>query len=161
MISLLFILLHLHPLHVSVCEANFNSNQKIFEFSQRIFLDDLELTLNKENNSSLDLTHPKDKMQLDSIIKKYIFQRVRFGIDNKKINLHYIGHEVEEGVYWIYFETPPVKNEINEIEFTNTVLFDYYDDQSTIIQIKIGDKTRSYRLIGDHKEEKVPFNPQN
>jgi len=145
----------LHPLHVSVCEIHFNSESKVFEFSQRIFLDDLELALNKENHSEFDLTHPKSKASLDSALKNYLFQKVRISVDNKKLNLTYVGHEVEDGVYWIYFESLPARNDFTEIEISNTALFELYDDQSTILQIKVGDRLKGYRLHDDHVEERI------
>jgi len=145
-------------MHISVCEINFNAKSKNFEFSQRIFLDDLELALNKENHSNYDLTHPKSKVELDSIIKKYLLKKVGISVANKKLKLEYVGYEVEEGVYWIYYESSPLNDRFQEISVRNTALFELYDDQSTILQVKMGDSVRAYRLHDNVIEEKIAFN---
>jgi len=150
-----FMLLLFHPLHVSVCEMNFNANSNKFEFSQRIFLDDLELALNKQNNLRLDLTHTSATDQIDSVLNDYLKDKVILKVDGKTIPLKYLGHEVQEGVYWMYLESIAIANHFDEIQLKNDVLFELYDDQSTIIQLNNEEKSKNFRLSRDKVEVSI------
>ncbi|MEO1098652.1 MAG: DUF6702 family protein, partial [Bacteroidota bacterium] len=56
----------LHPLHVSVCEIEYDSNKKSLEIIQRIFLDDLESEIRLDlNQPELDITLPNNGLTLD------------------------------------------------------------------------------------------------
>jgi hypothetical protein len=65
----------LHPLHVSVTEAEFNAKNKSLQIISRIFIDDLELSIKNEKHlESFDLLEPKNGMTTDQMVSAYVLE---------------------------------------------------------------------------------------
>lgn len=142
---LLIVFANTHPYHISVCDIVHKSDQKTLQVSQRVFLDDLEETLNERFKITIDVTNPKRPAYRDSLIQVYLFENINITVDGKTKKRTYIGNEIEEDGMWCYIEYFGVKN-INSLEITNTVFFDKFDDQANIIHLKYAGKTRSLKL---------------
>jgi len=135
----------LHPFHVSVCEIEYDEETKALQISERVFLDDLEETLNKVYNVRIDVVNPENKAYLDSLIQEYMMNHLKITIDGKQKKRKYIGHEIEQDALWCYIEYYGVKK-MKSVSITNTIFFELYDDQNTLIHFNYNGKTKSKRL---------------
>lgn len=148
-----------HPFHVTVCEIEHDTSTKALQVSQRMFLDDLEQTLDKTYHVRMDIMHPDDKQLRDSLIQDYVLSHLTITVDGKPRKRAYIGHEIEDDVMWCYVEYYGVKK-LESVDITNTVFFDVYDDQSTIVHVKYNGETKSKRLTRLKPAEHFEF-PKN
>jgi uncharacterized protein involved in tellurium resistance len=149
----------LHPFHVSVCDVEINSEAKAVQISQRIFLDDLELTLNNTFGTRLIIDDESTKVARDSLIELYLKDRLIVLIDGKKKTARYLGSEFEQDGIWCYIEIEGVKK-VKQVEVTSTILYEEFDDQANIIHFKSGDYEKSVKL--DEKNPQVTFEvPRN
>ena len=155
LVAILYLLIH--PIHISVCELQYSSENKSFQFSQRIFVDDLEQAINKLNDSKIDLTKLSEQSR-DSYLRKYLENKIELSIGNLKVKLNYLGSEVEEGVCWIYLESQRIENEFSKFSLKNIPLFELFDDQSTILQVENNGEIRSYRLTVEKQQEEININ---
>ncbi len=146
----------LHPFHVSVCEVEHDAETKAIQISERVFLDDLEETLNKVYNVRLDVMNPEDTQLRDSLVQHYILSHLIITVDGKQKKRKYLGHEIEEDALWCYIEYYGVKK-IKELSITNTVFFEMYDDQNTLVHIKYNGVTQSKRLTPQKPTEVFTF----
>ncbi len=135
----------LHPFHVSVCEVEHDVATKVIQVSERVFLDDLEETLNKVYDVQLDIMNPNDTQLRDSLVEHYILSHLIITVDGKQKKRKYLGHEIEEDALWCYIEYYGVKK-MKELSITNTLFFEMYDDQNTLVHIKYNGVTQSKRL---------------
>lgn len=128
-----------HPFHVSVCDIFYNPRAQRIELAQRIFLDDLEETLRSYGDDPyLDITHPKDSVRVDSLLKAYYTEKLSLWVDGKLQSLSYLGHERKENNMWSYLETQKkVRRPPKRIEIRNTLLFEQFRDQQNLIKIRI------------------------
>lgn len=140
-----FIASLIHPFHVSVCEIEHDPETKALQISQRVFLDDLEETLNHVYNIQIDIVKPENRVFRDSLVQNYIMKHLIVTIDGKHRKRSYLGHEIEKDVLWCYIEYYGVKK-IKTLRITNTVFFELYDDQNTILQVEINGITKNKRL---------------
>jgi hypothetical protein len=155
MMLIILLAVLVHPIHISVAEVRFSEDSKTFQLSQRIFVDDLEAAINKENSTSLDILKLEDSVR-NKILRRYLLAKIEIRFDNKKTVLNYIGSEMEEGVCWVYFESAKTKS-FKQITLKNVALFELFDDQSTIIQIEKDKTVKSFRLFGEKVEEIIVF----
>lgn len=163
MVSLIFIWFKvislLHPFHVSVCDVVVNSEAKAIQISQRIFLDDLEVTLYKTFGTRLLIDDEGSKEVRDSLIELYLQDRLKVMVDGKAKEARYLGSEFEVDGIWCYIEIEGVKK-VKDIQITSTVLYEEFDDQANIIHFKTGDYEKSVKL--DAKNPQVTFTvPKN
>lgn len=140
----------LHPFHVAVCEVEHDEETKALQVSQRVFLDDLEETLNKVYKVRLDIINPRDIQVRDSLIQHYMLSHLTITIDEKQKKRKYLGHEIEEDALWCYIEYYGVKK-MTRLNITNTIFFEMYDDQNTLVHVTYNGIIKSKRL--------TPVNP--
>lgn len=143
-----------HPFYISVTEINLNSLDKTLEVSCKMFADDLEQTINKNNKSELDISSEKDKAKLNIYIPAYIKSHLSFSVDGKPVNLSYIGFEKDKESAFCYFQVYNVSS-LKKIDIINSILQDFTSDQINIIHVTVNGKRQSTRL--DYPDKNVSF----
>src|SRR5690242_4783382 len=73
----------LHPFYIAVTEINHNAKDKDLEISCKMFAEDLEQILEKNNKATLDITADKDKAAFDRYIPDYIGKHLNLTVDGK------------------------------------------------------------------------------
>ncbi len=146
-----------HPMHVSICEIELDSDRKAIEISQRIFTDDLERELAMELGvPNLDMGL-KSKEWMDAEFKKYVQKHFAVEVDNKRLQTEYLGYELNAEVTFIYVQVPKVKK-AKSVSVKYDVLTRVYDDQINLVHVKVGGVTKSMRLERGKSSDSVQFN---
>lgn len=145
-----------HPFHVSVTEINHNAADKTLEISCKIFTDDFEKVLAKDYSTKVDLTNPPNKAQMDSLVKKYIFGHLALKVNGKLVSLVYVGFEHESEAVYGYVEVDNVPS-VNKIDITNSLMYDMFDDQISIIHMIVNGNRKSTKLNYPEKETSFSY----
>ncbi|MFD1142460.1 DUF6702 family protein [Larkinella insperata] len=122
-----------HPVHTSVTQMQYNAAEKTFEVSLRVFTDDLEEALTKENNNQRVRLNDKDAN--NPLVERYI--RRHFGLANssrQRKPFRYLGKEQEMEATWIYVEVPysePVEGSVLQ----QSLLTELFDDQVNLVNV--------------------------
>jgi hypothetical protein len=155
MINIIFLLVtFFHPFYVSVTEINHNSKNKTIEISSKIFFDDLEHDIEKENKISFDIIKPIDKVKVNALIANYVKKHLILKIDGKVYALNFVGYEIQGEAAWCYFEIPKI-NKISTIEINNNILHQLHAEQINMLNVTVAGKRQSTKL--DAPDSKVSF----
>ena len=147
----------LHPLHVSICEIEYDPSSKSLEIIQRIFLDDLESEIRLDLGlPELDITVPDNGSTLDDMAEAYLFKRLKFEINGKEASYNYLGHEIEGEAILCYIEIEKVKK-LKSIKVHSDILLDFFDDQINIIHVEVEDRIRSMKLTPRNRSEEFQY----
>ena len=144
-----------HPLHVSTTEVNYNLKEKTAEISCRIFSDDFESILAKRYKQKTDLSNPAMKTAMNEIVKKYLVSHLQIKINGKPTIVNYVGYEIDHEATNIYLEVEKI-NSFKTIEINNTILYDLFDDQMSIIHLTKGNVRKSTKIL--YPEQKFTSN---
>jgi hypothetical protein len=157
--SLLLALLgHVHPIHLSVTEINYNEKDKALQITSRIFIDDLELSIQKDlNDDGLDILKPENNRTTDQLVSAYVLKHLKVKVDGKLHALKYLGSEVEGLAIICYIEIPNIKK-LKTIETMNDVIMETHSDQSNLVHITYKGKVKSVRLVRNEPRQVVAFN---
>lgn len=144
---ILFSFLGLHPVHLSVTNIEYVENQKKFEISIRVFINDFEKIVDYQNNIKLNLGTSKELPKANYYIDKYIFKHLKI-----KINGSYIPEskfllkkkEKKDVTLWLYYEVKNNKKNISEIEVFNNLMTDLYRDQKNMVILTIFGKQYAF-----------------
>lgn len=134
-----------HPFYISMTDLEYNNKTKTLQVSVRIFTDDLEKTLRKNCNCKVDLTQTEKKSQMNSLINNYLQQHLAVRINNKNVNLQFIGFQNEEESTWSYFEAATILPP-KQIVINNSLLHDYKTEQINMLHIKAQGKEITEKL---------------
>ena len=145
-IACLFLLFSLafttHKYYLSLTQIEYNNNQKSLEVIINVFMDDIELAINKEYGVDLRLTTKQELEDVDVYFEKYLRKNLSFLVNNKLIEYNFIGKEYEGDLVYFYIESTAIENPLS-LKVTNTILFTYFDQQQNVIKFKNGSKRQS------------------
>ncbi len=147
----------MHPLHVSVCEIEYDTESRSLEIIQRIFLDDLETQIRLDRDQpELDITLPDGELTTDQLVEAYLKKRLQFVVNDKQAVYSYLGHEIDGDAMVCYIEIEKVKK-LKSLRVRSTILTDVFDDQINIVHVEVGHKLKSMKLTPDHREEEFRY----
>lgn len=145
---------HRHPFYIAVTEINLNTSDKTLEVSCKMFADDLEQIIEKNNHAQLDISSDKDKASFDKYIPAYVKNHLGLAIDGKTGNLSYIGFEKEKESAFCYFQVENVSS-LKKLDVFDSLLHDFTSDQINIIHVTVNGKRQSTKL--DYPEKNASF----
>lgn len=134
-----------HPFHVSTTEINHNALDKTLEISCKVFTDDFESALAKQYHTKADLSAVNMKSAMDTLVKKYINSHLLLNTDGKTLVMKYLGFEKENEAVYAYLQVDNIST-IKKIVITDSILYDLYDDQISIIHFIVGGNRKSTKL---------------
>jgi len=161
MITLFYsFLLLLHPIHLSVSEINYSETDKALQITSRIFLDDLELSIqNQLNKPGFDLLQPGKDFTTEKLISDYVLQRLSVKLDGKLQKMNFLGFEREDPAIICYIEIENVKK-FKTIEVKNEVIMETHNDQSNLVHVTYKGPIKSMRLVREKPADTFTFDPK-
>ena len=145
-----------HKYYLSLTEINFNKETKAVQVIINVFMDDIELALNKDFGIDLQLTTKKELKNNGIYFKKYLHKKLEFTINNKIQNFNYIGKEYDGDFVFFYLEIENVEN-VKTLSVSNKVLTDHFPKQQNLIKVKVGKKNKSVLLSKEAYKTSIKF----
>lgn len=144
----------MHEFYVSVCEIDYNEENKSLEIALKLFTDDLEKAIEKQGVVGYKLD---DTEKSDEYLFKYLKNGFQLTVNGKKIEYTFIGKEVLlDNVTWCYMEAKGIA-EVKSVEVMNALLTELFDDQKNMVHVKVGDKTKSLILRKSANKDVLNF----
>lgn len=134
-----------HPFYISLTELRYNPNNKSLEIAQKIFWDDLEVALGDIHSTKVDFLNPTDRRALEEMAKSYLLEKNEILVNGKKVQLKYLGFEIEEEAAWFYLEAEKVPVP-KTVEIHNEVLLQHFEGQQNIINFYVDKRPKSLIL---------------
>lgn len=144
----------LHKFYVSIYQIDFVPDKKRVEITARIFMDDLNLALEKEFKIK---THIGEKSQTSEdliLLQKYLNTHLRITVDNTAQVPLFLSTEIDNNVVVVYLKINEIKK-FKSIKIFNNALLDLYPDQQNIIQTNFYNNKRNYIFTGDYFVESI------
>ncbi len=128
----------LHDIHISKCNIHYKSSSTALQISTSIFIDDLELALERHGADKLYIGTEKEDEEADEWIREYLLNYIKIKLNGRELQFHFIGKEMTDDLaaIWCYLEVEDLQNFTGELEIENAVFLELYDDQQNIISIK-------------------------
>ncbi len=145
-----------HKYYLSLTEIAFNEKQQSIQIIMSVFMDDIELVLNKKNNIDLRLTTQEELANNDVYFKTYLEETFFIKTDGIEKKINYLGKEYESDLVYFYLEVLEVNN-FNTIEVTNKVLISQFPEQQNLIKLKKGSKHKSVLLTQEKDKSLLKF----
>lgn len=144
----------MHEFYVSVCEIDYNEENKSLEIAIKLFTDDLELAIQEQGAIDFKID---DTKKADVYIAKYLKSGFQVKVDEVDLDYEFIGKEVSlDNVTWCYVEVKEVTG-VSSIEIKNALLTELFDDQKNMVHVRVNDKTKSLILRKSELEGTLNF----
>ncbi len=145
-----------HKFHTSFTEADYNAKERSLQITLRTFPDDLENILTKRNGGKKGVRVDR-KQETEPLLVAYLQET--FQLKNAKgeiVKLSWVGMDAGVDSAWLYFEAPMPEG-LAGAELRNQFLFDLYDDQINLVNVKHADKKHPFTFkSGDGYQPLAP-----
>lgn len=145
-----------HPIYVSVLDMEHNANEQTLEISCKIFTNDFETVLRKNAAHKLDLINPSDKNEAEKLVSDYIRKHIKINIDDKPVDMGFLGYEKADESIESYFQVDNVKS-VKKISVEDDILYEYKSEQMGIIHALVNKVRKSIRLNNPEKKAVFEF----
>lgn len=145
-----------HKYYLSLTQIEYRSEKKSVQITINVFMDDIEVALNKDYNIDLRLDTEKELPKNDAYFKEYLEKNLHFKINNKKKQFNFIGKEYDGDLVYFYLEIEEVQ-ELNTIEIKNKILTTHFPKQQNLIKSKVGKKHKSILLTAKNDKGLLKF----
>jgi hypothetical protein len=138
-----------HDIHVSVSEVTWKAQSSSFEVSVKIFIDDLETALVKEGQGTgLQIGTEKESAKAEDIIAAYLEKHFHITMDGIQLPAEWVGKETTEDfmAIWCYITYPAIKDP-KKCTISNDIMFELYDDQRSIMDIRMTSTHKAYTIF--------------
>ncbi|WP_037315301.1 DUF6702 family protein [Salegentibacter sp. Hel_I_6] len=145
-----------HEFYLSVTEIEYNNEKQSLQIITRVFIDDFQNVLNERYSEDLQLSEGDEEGPVLENITKYLAQKLRLNTNGIELQLNYLGKEYDADQLILYIEVENVSS-FNNIEVTNGILTDLFDDQKNVVHVKVNGKTKSLLLMRQQETENLSF----
>jgi len=144
--------LWLHPVHVSLLNIDLYPETGRIEIVFKLFSDDFEHLIMNKYNVGLDIINRVDPGDKTEFINKYINEAFELRINGTKIDgWEYTGNQMDEQSIWLYYKNSWPGN-MKEVSVTDSVMMDYYEDQTNMVIVSWPGKQNGYCLNNKERE---------
>jgi len=145
-----------HDFHLSKTDVNYKTENEALQVTVHTFIDDTEEALRTIEDLEYKFFETKEHMATDSIFSLYLQENLIIKVDGKEQEFYYLGKEQSDdilGVY-TYLEIEGI-SEFKQIEISNSILMDIFDDQKNIINVKVDNKSKAFHILtkGDSSKQ--------
>ena len=130
-----------HPVHFSVINMEYNDKTEAFDISIKLFTDDFEKIINKNDNVVLNLGKENQLKDCNKFIDKYIKKNFVIVFDkkavSKKSELQKFTVNENDKAIWIYYTLKSKKP--RKVLIRNTLMNDLYNDQKNLFIFTVKD----------------------
>ena len=148
-----------HDFHLSRCQMVYSATDQALQITMHMFIDDLELALEKQGHQQLYITDEREHPAADSLLFNYLQRSIELTANGQALQYQFIGKEPSSDLQavWCYLEVeqfvPP-----KEMTIHNALMLELYDDQKNIVTLKVpGVKGGHYLMEKGHQKEIIQF----
>ena len=135
----------LHKYYISLCEIEYVEDKQTVQIILGVFIDDLEVTLNKDQDKKLFLATEKEVLNINKVYEAYLNKHFKVTVNQILKSYNFIGKEYDDDIVRFYLEISNIK-QLNTIAITNTSLFRDFESQQNIIKIKVNKLNKTFYL---------------
>ena len=146
----------LHKFYVGVFQIDYFKEKKAVQITARLFIDDLEKALYKKHNKHIYITTKDEIAEANTLIANYLSEKLKIKINNKSQSLQFLTKEQEENIVICYLKIP-FKDNIKDLEITNTVLSDIFKEQQNLVHLNLNSNKKTLLFTNTETNQKLKY----
>lgn len=146
--------LNTHKFYASLAQVEYNNETKSLEVALRLFADDFELALARNENHHISLDNA-DEIAAPAIRFLTRHFEVRNGKGEVK-KLNWVGIETQVDTVWLYFEVP-LPEGVQGATLRNAVFLNLFETQVNTVIAKHGERRHDMTFKSGDAESKLLF----
>jgi hypothetical protein len=146
----------MHRFYLSLTEVHVDTKKHTLNISCKMFTDDLETALNKNNSKKIEISGTSKSKELDGLLIDYLNKNFKINVDGKLLKLKYVGFEIENDGIWCYMEVTGFTGKGN-VAVYDSLLYDDFPEQSNLVNFYWDEESKSAKLSNPDKMVEFKF----
>jgi hypothetical protein len=138
-----------HKFYMAIFQVNYAPEKRMLQITSRIFVDDLNLALEKKYGKKTFLGADKESADDQEMLKKYFAENLQIKVNGQSKSVVFLSKELDSNVLICYCRVTDI-SKLHSVEITNTILTHWNSEQQNILH---------FTAFGDKKT--VLFTPSN
>ena len=145
-----------HKFYVGVFQIDYFKEKKAVQIIARLFIDDLEKALHKKHNKHFYITTKDEVADANSYIAMYLQDKLKIKINNKIQTIQFLTKEQEDNIVICYLKIN-FKDYIKDLEITNNVLSDIFNEQQNLLHLNINGNKKTILFTNTEPNQKLKY----
>lgn len=125
-----------HKFYMGIYQINYASEKKMLQVTSRIFVDDLNKTLEKKYNRKFFIGSDKETVESVELLKKYLAENFTIKINGQSKTMNFLSKELDDDVLVCYLNLKDI-SKISSLEIHNSVLIDCFPEQQNLVHVTV------------------------
>jgi hypothetical protein len=145
-----------HKFYMAIFQVNYAPEKKMLQITSRIFMDDLNLALEKKYGKKTNLGLEKETVEDLNLLKKYFNENLIIKVNGQSKPVVFMSKDVEGDVLISYCRVSDVAK-LQSAEITNTVLTHWNSEQQNILHCTAFGEKKTVLFTASNKTEVLKF----
>jgi hypothetical protein len=145
-----------HKFYMAIFQVNYAPEKKMLQITSRIFVDDLNLALEKKYGKKTFLGTEKESNEDVTNLKKYFAEQLLFKVNGQVKPVLFLSKEIEGDLIICYCKLTDIPK-IQSVEITNTVLTHWNSEQQNILHFNAFAQKKTVLFTASNKTEVLKF----
>ena len=145
-----------HKFYMAIFQVNYAPEKKMLQITSRIFVDDLNLALEKKYGKKTFLGADKESADDQAILKKYFVENLQIKVNGQTKPVAFLSKEVEGDILICYCRVTDV-SKLHSVEITNTFLTHWNSEQQNILHFTAFGEKQTLLFTTSNKTEVLKF----
>ncbi|MGQ3678330.1 DUF6702 family protein [Tenacibaculum discolor] len=146
----------LHKYYVALTEIEYREDTQSVQMIMNVFMDDIELAINKDYNTNLQIATKNELPSINEYFYKYLKAHFKININDDEKAYKFIGKEYDGDIVYFYLEIENVSLP-RTIKVENDILVDYFPDQQNLVKATVKKERKSLFLSSDNDKGLLNF----
>jgi hypothetical protein len=145
-----------HKFYMAIFQVNYAPEKKMLQITSRIFVDDLNLALEKKYGKKTFLGADKESADDQAILKKYFVENFQIKVNGQNKPVVFLSKEMEDNIVICYCRVTDI-SKLHSAEITNTLLTNWNSDQQNILHFTAFGEKKTVLFTASNKTEVLKF----
>jgi hypothetical protein len=145
-----------HKFYMAIFQVNYAPEKKMLQITSRIFVDDLNLALEKKYGKKTFLGADKESADDQAILKKYFIENLQIKVNGQNKPVVFLSKEMEDNIVICYCRVTDI-SKLHSAEITNTLLTNWNSDQQNILHFTAFGEKKTVLFTASNKTEVLKF----
>ena len=145
-----------HKFYMAIFQVNYTPEKKMLQITSRIFVDDLNLAIEKKYGKKVYLGSEKESADDQGVLKKYFDENLQIKVNGQSKPVAFLSKELDGDVLICYSRVTDVPK-LHSAEITNTVLTQWNSEQQNILHFTVFGNKQTVLFTASNKTEVLKF----
>jgi len=145
-----------HKFYMAIFQVNYTPEKKMLQITSRIFVDDLNLALEKKYGKKVYLGSEKESADDQGVLKKYFSENLQIKVNGQSKPVVFLSKELDGDVLICYCRVTDIAK-LHSAEITNTLLTHWNSEQQNILHFTAFGEKKTVLFTSSNKTEVLKF----